>query len=220
MKHILIVLSLLLKSIFVCAAESIAQVIVLPATNDTIKLEVTSYFSYGSGNSCPEVVGTGINSNGDVYELNLYYDVTGPWHAAYCYQVDTFNLGVLPSNINEVRVHLYKVFNFPPQIDTTYVPPYYFVFLPVSVQGLNDTSDQVHITPNPNNGHFVLQGELDGLSRLGIVDVTGRVVYTDNVRVPVGDLNKEININGALPGLYMLRLYTDKGLLVRKLVVQ
>jgi hypothetical protein len=76
------------------------------------------------------------------------------------------------------------------------------------------------ISPNPNTGHFVLQGNLQGVSRLDIVDVSGRVVYTNDAGIKAVTAKKEIDIGNAPPGLYMLRLHTDKGVLVRKLVLK
>lgn len=90
---------------------------------------------------------------------------------------------------------------------------------PLNVNEANQ-DDFLTIVPNPNNGDFLLHGNLPCVSKLDIVDFTGRVVYTDDAGIQAGSFKKEIDIGNAPPGLYMLRLHTDKEVLVRKLVVE
>lgn len=181
-------------------------------------LEIVASFNMGSVSDCPDMVWIDTSRIGDSLFLKVYYDISGVWAANFCQSIDTVDVGVLPVNLKMIKVEMYTIM-IENDTDTTYRPQPWLIWLPLNVKEAT-VAEKLAIIPNPNNGHFVLQSELAGVSRLDIVDVTGRVLYSDNVRALTGVFKKEIDIGDAPPGLYLLRLYTDKGVLMRKLVVQ
>jgi hypothetical protein len=79
----------------------------------------------------------------------------------------------------------------------------------------------VRVYPNPSNGAFTLNIEMNDASTvsLSIMDITGKVVYGDNLGV-VSKLTKAINIQGMAAGVYSIRYTTGKGIATQKLIIE
>lgn len=67
--------------------------------------------------------------------------------------------------------------------------------------------------PNPNNGSFVLQGNLqtDKSLKITVVNALGRLVYTGDIKTLQGALDGEIKLDDMAPGIYLLRASDDAG---------
>ncbi len=218
-KSISTLIFMLLLSRDVSGVEYLKKVTVLPVSNDTIKLEITAAFHYGSVSDCPEMVYFDTVHIGNSLTLKVYYDVSGVWAANFCTITDTVTIGVLTSNFKKIEVEMHNIMHLPADSDTTFNTPPWIIWLPLTVKEVY-ANESLTISPNPNNGQFVLHGNINGVLRLDIVDMTGRVVYTDDAGIQAVTFRKEIDISDASPGLYMLRLYTGKGILMRKLVIE
>ncbi len=70
------------------------------------------------------------------------------------------------------------------------------------------------IYPNPNTGHFILQGSVDVPTAvtMSITDVVGRVVHSDRWVPTTSQIQKDIQLpNDVTPGIYILKLTTNGG---------
>ena len=90
---------------------------------------------------------------------------------------------------------------------------YLTVCAPNSVNAISaDLNKALSVYPNPNNGTFEVK--LNGGSRvngeLKIIDVTGRVVYSQNLDV-VGFYNTTVDLTKFSKGMYTVQLRTAEG---------
>lgn len=83
------------------------------------------------------------------------------------------------------------------------------------------TSGNLWIVPNPNRGKFTVESDLT-FSRdviIQVVDLYGKVIYTENLNGSSGHMVKEIDLGDQKPGLYYLYIFSDKGLISQKISI-
>lgn len=87
--------------------------------------------------------------------------------------------------------------------------------------GLNDAGNAIiKAYPNPNNGTFTLVAHQTlGATSLEIVDVQGRVVYSQNLAISAGG-NYPIVLNGVANGIYTMKLTSDSGVTTQQITIQ
>jgi hypothetical protein len=84
------------------------------------------------------------------------------------------------------------------------------------VTSINDLASQgIKIFPNPVNGQLNVRSNSD-MSRIAIVNHVGQVVYDGNVNNTIFSLNTS-NLQS---GVYMLRIYTAKGIAISKMIIE
>jgi hypothetical protein len=83
----------------------------------------------------------------------------------------------------------------------------------VQTTGLNENSDNVALFPNPTNGNVTIQA--NGMRRITVVSVLGQVVYDTELNAD----NYTLNMGQFNAGLYMVRVYTENGVTVKRVTV-
>ena len=87
----------------------------------------------------------------------------------------------------------------------------YHVTMTYTESGINTVSnDAVRVYPNPAND--VLHVEANGINRIEVIDLAGRIVLTST------QAENTINVSGLANGVYMLRTTTTEGVNVQKIV--
>ena len=85
-----------------------------------------------------------------------------------------------------------------------------------------DFIKNIKLFPNPNAGHLTL--EINSVSgenlMLKVVDIMGKMVYTKELKLTNGLSKTELNLQNLASGTYMVILESDKGILVRKMMIQ
>ena len=91
---------------------------------------------------------------------------------------------------------------------------------PVFITG-REHGIRIRIIPNPNDGHFVVEitSENPVNCLLEIIDMTGRVVVEQQELSISRMVSIDISIPRAQDGVYLLRLLSEKYLLVEKVLV-
>ncbi|RLD37625.1 MAG: hypothetical protein DRI74_06240 [Bacteroidetes bacterium] len=84
------------------------------------------------------------------------------------------------------------------------------------VENLNN-DNIIQIYPNPSNGHFVLNMEDNMFSHLQIIDVLGKVIYSEELGVEGSQ--KNFNLAYLKNGIYTLRLMNTKYSVQTKLLI-
>jgi hypothetical protein len=86
----------------------------------------------------------------------------------------------------------------------------------------NAFKNSISVHPNPNNGTFTLNFTAENAGSIGInmIDVMGKVVYTESVDNFTGKYNKEMNAAGVSKGIYFLALSYEGKTYYTKIVVQ
>lgn len=82
-------------------------------------------------------------------------------------------------------------------------------------------SNGVKVSPNPNNGQFNISLILiDNESvKLDVIDITGRIVYTENVSGKEGQNTVNVNLANA-KGVYFIKLTSKLGTAVERVVIK
>jgi hypothetical protein len=80
----------------------------------------------------------------------------------------------------------------------------------VNVNGLS-SSTNVQMYPNPNDGNFVLRGNIGDATNISatieILNLMGEVIYRTNSELQNGNIEKQVNLDNNIPnGMYILRL--------------
>ena len=93
--------------------------------------------------------------------------------------------------------------------------------------GIKPTSDKLVIedmncTPNPSNGKFNLNFSSPDKTNTDIVikDISGKIVYTENVKQFSGNYNKEINLGDSAKGIYFVTITQNNKATTKKLVAE
>ena len=92
----------------------------------------------------------------------------------------------------------------------------------IEFTGENVSTLQVAVIPNPNNGAFELNiqnNEMAAEATLSIFNVMGQIVYTENMTLVEGELNKAIQLTHISNGIYFVRLQSNNRTIERKIVI-
>lgn len=113
------------------------------------------------------------------------------------------------------------VFELPEGLEQTDPPTSLEVHATITVEeGTNvlETSEPfVNLYPNPNDGRFVIEGDLREEHQLTIFSLDGRLISEQKVQ---GLFNVEINLEGRPHGIYMLRLSGNQYNRVHRIVIR
>jgi hypothetical protein len=85
----------------------------------------------------------------------------------------------------------------------------------------SDLMSKLNVYPNPNNGRFtvsVVNSEATDMT-IELVNISGQVVYRNEVKAAYS-YNEEINADTFAKGVYYLKVNSDKGVKIEKVVVQ
>ena len=86
-------------------------------------------------------------------------------------------------------------------------------YVEVGVTGINENSDKVALYPNPTKGNVTI--EANGMSRITVVSMLGQVVFDAEINVD----NYTLNMAQFDAGMYMVRVYTEEGVTVKRVTV-
>jgi hypothetical protein len=87
-----------------------------------------------------------------------------------------------------------------------------YVLVAVNV-GIGENSDNVALFPNPTNGNVTIQAA--GMSHITVTSVLGQVVYDTDVNAD----EMVINMGQFNAGMYMVRINTENGVVVKRVTV-
>jgi hypothetical protein len=81
------------------------------------------------------------------------------------------------------------------------------------VTGIDENSDKVALYPNPTKGNVTI--EANGMSRITVVSMLGQVVFDTEI----SDNVYTLNMSQFNAGMYMVRVYTEEGVAVKRVTV-
>ncbi len=98
--------------------------------------------------------------------------------------------------------------------------------LPTIISGVNDISPElntaIEISPNPSNGNFIISlkdAEIK-INEVLLYNNTGRLLQRLQVNYELQIANYELHLYNYPVGIYFLRVNTDKGIAVKKIVIE
>ncbi len=84
-----------------------------------------------------------------------------------------------------------------------------------------DLTQNLSISPNPNNGNFTMNLEIPGTASFlyDIVDVNGKVVLSKMEDSSTGLYQKELNLESVVPGVYFVRLNIMNQVITQRFII-
>jgi hypothetical protein len=97
---------------------------------------------------------------------------------------------------------------------------YNFIFVSIGQVGM--TSFGLAVYPNPNDGRFTLQLDLerDRSIGIGIYDLVGKQVWSHSGDLPYGEWKQDIDLSQLAKGTYLLQVISEGQRMTRKIVVE
>ena len=86
-------------------------------------------------------------------------------------------------------------------------------YVVVGVTGVDELADTVNLFPNPTKNNITVQAP--GMKRIAVVSVLGQVVFDTELNAS----EYVINMGQFNPGMYMVRVYTENGMTVKRVTV-
>jgi PKD repeat protein/photosystem II stability/assembly factor-like uncharacterized protein len=91
------------------------------------------------------------------------------------------------------------------------------------ITGINEAGalSNLSISPNPNNGLFILsfESKTKDNSRITINNMLGQVVYEETIGTYTGRFNREFDLRNLGKGMYLLNIQSGNSLLSRKITI-
>ncbi len=154
--------------------------------------------------------------NFDVVENNIdpNFQNTGTWYNYFTgeiLEVNDVNENIL---LEPGEYQLYTSVQLP-------APPGGFVPFPTSNKNVNGESIAMQVYPNPNNGIFLLEYQLEGQAALAfeLYDVAGKLVWQEQVDAQASGLYSKLFNMDLENGIYTLKMKVDDKVGVRKISV-
>jgi hypothetical protein len=98
-----------------------------------------------------------------------------------------------------------------------------FNTLSLGTQNIGNAVSSLDIYPNPSNGQITIAWSVGGSQssevRMSIMDELGQVVYDNTEAQKAGKNTKQLNLENLASGIYTLRMQTNSGSTVKKLVI-
>ena len=88
------------------------------------------------------------------------------------------------------------------------------------MNALNSSAEDVSVYPNPTPGLFNLSISGETHAQISIQNILGQVIYSANYSTLNGSVTRQIDLSPYGKGVYFLKVISDRGVAVRKVVVQ
>ncbi len=143
----------------------------LNSSCDTLIIQTSVSFSFGYGNSCPQLEFFETSGNADTMELKLYYNVSGFWPQVGCGQIDTITTLVVPSS-TVLKGTAYAL----SELDTSAVSSAQIDLCNTTGIESSDSDEFYTIAPNPFTSELKVCSKSNEQVMLIIYDCFGQLV--------------------------------------------
>jgi hypothetical protein len=92
------------------------------------------------------------------------------------------------------------------------------VFRVTAVEDITSGSEMLNVYPNPASDFIKFESDLSGMLNIEIIDITGKTVYNDNVRLK--DNPFEISTSNMPNGLYFYKVYNNTEHFVGSIIIK
>ncbi len=191
--------------------------VIIPEVNITLFGDINcSTLPFGTTN-CP--IGFGNWQELGYVTVNPY-DIQGTW--------GTYNINFTPNtNINAIMFGppcelplMYATDSLPEDSSHNCMPYFMFDNLRSIITPVDKTElDKLYfkIIPNPNNGKFLLNYNINKKAELSIFTLSGKQVYTETLLN--NSIKKEIDLRNLHKGIYLVKIQTQNKLITKKIVI-
>lgn len=207
--HILSLLILLTASTQAYSQENL-QMQRLNLSCDTLVIQTSVSFSFGYGNSCPQLEFFETSGNADTMELKLYYNVTGFWPQVGCGQIDTIITLILPSS-TVLKGTAFAL----SELDTSAVSTSQIDLCSTAGIESSNTDEFYTIAPNPFTSELKVRSKSNEQVILIVYDCFGQLVLR---KTCVN--NHSINTEQLSKGFYFYEVRNDTEILANGKLVK
>ncbi|WP_375559861.1 M43 family zinc metalloprotease [Bernardetia sp. OM2101] len=97
---------------------------------------------------------------------------------------------------------------------------YFRLFVPVIVTGEDEKlANALRIYPNPSTGTFKIElGEIQEQITITVTDALGRFIKTE--KIPLGASLYSLSLTEYSSGIYTIKIQTEKGMVIKKLIIE
>ena len=172
----------------------------------------TRTYTYNEAGNCTEVHAYDGNGNETerslfTYDNRLLEETLMPWTPEMT-RPQTFN----NRNLYTLEEYWALDANFTLQ----YVCDYEYNYVDIDAVGLADVKEfPLNISPNPTNDVIVLSGLKEGVYKMEIIDMAGRVMMQDEVTN-----SKVINVSSLQKGCYLVKVMNNNSVYTAKVIVE
>lgn len=125
------------------------------------------------------------------------------------------------NSISQEGDYYYRLYAYYGDLDCTSAPAnrkyeenVYDLHVYFSPTGVDENKVQVKVYPNPTNG--VLTVEAEGMTQVSVYNALGQCVLIKEV----AENQMDLNLQGLVPGLYLLRVKTENGTDLRRITIE
>jgi len=150
--------------------------------------------------------------------LEVEITINDYYHSSYLMTAtavfDTINLSSIIQYSGQYKI-IYYLNNYYPDQDTLIKTDtaIYHIYVTTDIQEYNDI-EKIHIYPNPVNDNLHI--DIEENSILEIINAQGQIIETKSLT----EKSNSIDLSNIASGVYTLRIKTDKGIAMRKLIKQ
>lgn len=125
------------------------------------------------------------------------------------------NTGVLNGSVIENTSEIY--FDFNPPVVTNTVMNTLIDIIPSCVVNINEQlplDDQVNVFPNPTNNYLFVENKYNDTKKIELVDITGKIILKSIEKTNF------IDVSNLRSGIYFIKVYTEKDIVIKKIIKQ
>ncbi|MGZ4041921.1 MAG: T9SS type A sorting domain-containing protein [Bacteroidia bacterium] len=110
----------------------------------------------------------------------------------------------------------------PTDLDYLWVDNLAFSGSVTSIENNNSLSNNLSVFPNPCNNHVIVTFNIKETQQttINITNINGKIILSKNVDFKHGEMSQTIDISSLSAGIYFLKVISESGTAVKKIVVE
>jgi hypothetical protein len=163
-------------------------------------------------------------SNGNIIFVSAYIHITDSLGGDCLAQPATVTMGYPQMHITNITTMPDQGMNisFSPNSQVKYYPNYPYIITNycdfTNVPEIKEPENELSVYPNPAHNAITVRSNESGVRSVEIENVVGEKVFS--LRTPNSKLQTKIDVSNLAPGIYFVKVATDRGGVVRKFIKQ
>lgn len=191
-----------------------------PTIDDDIQIIVEAYFYFGGGGLCNMNTSYNIDLQNSIFNIDIFYDISGTWQINQCYQFDSI---VLDYNLSEgsyaIICNLHTIFyeDTIQPADTIFnydSDTIYFSVISAGILNSYLNNNSIKIYPIPANNNLILEyREEIIIKNIKLYSIDGKLIKS------FSGSDKLLNVSDIPKGQYLLHIYLSDNIIKKKKII-